>query len=88
MTVNRILYPTDLSTCSLVALDYAADLAASCQAELHILYVDDLRDPVAVAADSAPSFVASSPPIKLKKQLEALKPTLTNASCQYTTSWE
>jgi universal stress protein A len=83
MNIKRILYPTDLSTCSLAAVDYASDLATSCAAALHVIYVDDRRDLVAVAAYSAPSFVASSPQIELKEQLEAIKPTLNNMSCQY-----
>ena len=83
MKIKRILFPTDLSDCSLAALDYASDLAASWAAELHILYVDDLRDLVAMAAYSCPSFVASSARIELKERLEAIKPALANVPCHY-----
>ena len=83
MKIKRILFPTDLSDCSLAALDYASDLAASWAAELHILYVDDLRDLVAMAAYSCPSFVASSARIELKERLEAIKPALVNVPCHY-----
>lgn len=83
MNIKRVLFPTDLSDCSLAALDYASDLAATCAAELHILYVDDLRDLTALAAYSCPSFVASSARIELKERLEAIKPRLANVPCEY-----
>lgn len=83
MNIKRILFPTDLSDCSLAALDYASDLAVSWSAELHILYVDDLRDLVALAAYSCPSFVASSARIELKERLEAIKPALAHVPCHY-----
>ena len=83
MNIKRILFPTDLSDCSLAALDYASDLAASWKAEVHFLYVDDLRDLIALAAYSCPSFVASSARIELKERLEAIKPVLANVPCHY-----
>jgi universal stress protein A len=83
MNVKRILFPTDLSDCSLAALDYSSDLASSWTAELHILYVDDLTDLVAMAAYSCPSFVASSARDELKECLQAIKPTLANLPCRY-----
>lgn len=83
MNIKRILFPTDLSDCSLAALHYASDLAASWSAELHILYVDDLRDLVAMAAYANPNFVASSARIELKEQLEAIKPTLAHVPPYY-----
>ena len=83
MNIKRILFPTDLSECSLAALDYALDLVATCKAELHILYVDDLRDLVALAAYSCPSFVASSAQIELKERFAVIKPTIVDVPCQY-----
>ena len=83
MNIKRILFPTDLSECSLAALDYALDLVATCKAELHILYVDDLRDLVALAVYSCPSFVASSAQIELKERFAAIKPMIVDVSCQY-----
>ena len=83
MNIKRILFPTDLSDCSLAALDYASDLAVTCVAELHILYVDDLRDLIALAAYSCPSFVASSARVELHDRLQAIKPTLANIRCEY-----
>ncbi len=83
MNIKRILFPTDLSVCSLAALDYAAELAASFGAELHIFYVDDIRDLIAMAAYTAPSFVASCARIELKERLQAIKPTLANVRSVY-----
>jgi len=83
MDIKRILFPTDLSNRCLGALDNALDLAISYKAELHILYVEDLRDLGAVTAYSVPSFVASLPEVELKDQLETSKPSLRNVRCQY-----
>jgi universal stress protein A len=83
MNIKRILFPTDLSDCSMVALDYALDLAASSHAELHTLCVNDPRDLVTMAAYSCPSFVASSAEVELRKELERLKPALAQVAARY-----
>ena len=41
MRIRRILAPTDFSTISLAAVDYAASLARAVGAELALLYVED-----------------------------------------------
>jgi nucleotide-binding universal stress UspA family protein len=41
MRIRRILAPTDFSTSSLEAVEYAAKVAAELRAELAILYVED-----------------------------------------------
>ena len=53
MNFKRILFPTDFSEQSHAALDYASQLAAICQAELHIVYVHDSRDAAAVSGDAS-----------------------------------
>jgi len=83
MNIKRILFPTDLSPCSLVALDYASEFAANFGAELHILYVDDLKDLVAMAVYSTPSFVASCARVELKQRLEEIRPALSQDHWQY-----
>ncbi|QIB73797.1 universal stress protein [Halogeometricum borinquense] len=40
---DRILVPTDGSDCANAAVDHAADLASKYDAEVHILYVVDVR---------------------------------------------
>jgi universal stress protein A len=83
MNIKRILYPTDLSACSLVALDYAARLASSFGAELHILHVDDLGHLMALTAHTAPSFVATCDRAEVKKQLKTIRPPLEDVRCEH-----
>ncbi|HVT28163.1 MAG TPA: universal stress protein [Lacipirellulaceae bacterium] len=83
MNTNRILLPTDLSACSLVAFDYASELASSSGAELHILYVDDLRNLIALAPYTAPNFVVSCARTQLKERLQTIKPALADVRCEY-----
>lgn len=83
MNVKRVLLPTDLSDCSLRALDWAVDISASCGAELHILFVDDLSDIVALAAYTSPSVLASSARVELREQLKAIRPALSTMDCAY-----
>ena len=42
MNIKKILYPTDFSEYSMVALPYAIDLSKQNKAELHCLHVVDL----------------------------------------------
>ena len=53
MKFKRILFPTDFSEQSHAALDYASQLAAICQAELHIIYVHDTRNAAAISGDAS-----------------------------------
>ncbi len=44
LDVKKILYPTDFSECSLLAVDYAASYAELAKAELHLLHATILHD--------------------------------------------
>ncbi len=83
MKIERILFPTDLSDGSITAADFALDVAESSHSELHILYVNDPRDVVAMAVYSCPSLVASSAEVELKKEMERLKQSLIKLPCRY-----
>ena len=54
MKIERILAATDFSETSQAALEYAKDLAAPLQAELHLVYVDD--DPILNAETTDQSY--------------------------------
>ena len=49
--LDRILFPTDYSECSEIARDYACELAARFDAELHVVHV--LEDVAMVIPSSA-----------------------------------
>ncbi len=81
MTIKRILFPTDFSDQSFAALDYASQLAASFSAELHFVYVDDLRYLLALAAYSCPSFTAAADQTITEQRLKSLRSTVAGVRC-------
>jgi nucleotide-binding universal stress UspA family protein len=76
MKIERVLFPTDFSERSIAALEYASALAASFDAVLHILYVDDLRDLIAKSAYAYPSLITAADRSEVKAKLEEVVPTL------------
>ena len=54
--IQKALVPTDFSTNADKALEFAMTLAASCQASLHLLYVDD--DPLLNSPTTSEDFRA------------------------------
>lgn len=76
MTIHRILFSTDFSEQSFEALGYASQLAASFQAELHFVYVDDLAHLVALAPYCCQNFVPATDRSEMELELRRLKPTI------------
>ena len=81
MIIKHILFPTDFSDQSFAALDYASHLAASFGAELHFLYVEDLRHLLALAPYSCPSFTAAADQTITEHRLKSLQATVAGVRC-------
>lgn len=83
MNVRSILYATDFSTDSRVALDYAAALASAWNAKLTIVHVDDVT-PGLVFGDVGYGYLPEVDRIAYEQheQLKAMEPTGTTVQCE------
>jgi nucleotide-binding universal stress UspA family protein len=59
--INRILYPTDMSRHSLLALSFAADLAVRYNAALHSIHILDLEHELLLEGEYLTPIATSGP---------------------------
>jgi universal stress protein A len=85
ITMKKILFPTDFSPASKVALEYAAKLAKQDKARLLIVHV--AAPYAAVGTDDTLIPIGDKTAQKLEKQLRTIKPKTTGVKCEYKLAW-
>ena len=85
MNITRILFPTDFSECSTVALEFASRLAGESKALLYIVHVDELSEPNG-STDKSGSRNATSWDAQrhdVRDSLSKVKPTIANVAYEH-----
>ena len=73
LTIKTILYPTDFSEHSMVALPFALDLAKRYEAQLHCLYVIDMSYETTLQSEYILSMMNELPIDQKEQQKQAMK---------------